>query len=140
MTRQFIGNNKWETENTLINILKTDCAVKVSENFFLGSQNGLTASANLDLILLTNGANYYQVSGTDTIQLINNLELTGGTVIRLLLPAGIRISNAGGENNEYKGIYLAGNTDYITSTKVMLSLIYDSTDACFYELSRVEYA
>ena len=65
------------------------------------------------------------------------MEITGGTVIRLLLPSTVAVDHAVASNGTYKTIKLAGGANYAGGKKVIFSLIYDSVDACWYECGRV---
>lgn len=140
LKKYFKADVFWEYVLSSIPIIRTNCAVAVADNILLGSQNGFTSAAEVDLILLVNAANYYRVDGSTTIQKISAVDITGGTEIRLLLPAAVTVNNNVANNGDYKGIKLASAANYTSSKLHMLRLIYDSVDDCWYECGRTEYS
>ena len=100
----------------------------------LGAQGAAVASAN-NLTLGADG-NYFQITGATQINLLVSTNWTGGSEVTLKFNSTPTVKHNQGVSGVNKPILLAGAADFVATANDTLSLIYDSTDAVWYETSR----
>lgn len=101
---------------------------------FQQAQGAAVASAN-NLVLGSDG-NYFQISGTTQINLIDNTNWQGGARVTLKFQGIVTVKDNQAASGNNKPIMLAGGVDLVTAANVVLDLIYDSTDAAWFEVAR----
>jgi hypothetical protein len=99
------------------------------------AQGATVASAN-NLALGADG-NRFQISGTTQINLIDNTNWQGGSIVTLHFQGSVTVKHNQGASGNNKPIKLAGSVDFAAAVSNQLTLQYDSTDSIWYEIARV---
>lgn len=99
-----------------------------------GKQGAAIASAN-NLTLGTDG-NYFQITGAVQINLLDSTGLLGGEVFTLKFNGAPTVKNNQAASGAFKPFKLAGAADFVATASDTLTVRYDVTDACFYEMAR----
>lgn len=98
------------------------------------AQGASVPSAN-NLTLGADG-NYFQITGTTQVNLLDNTNWQGGSVVTLKFNGIVLVKNNQAASGNFKPIVLNGGVDLTTAAGNTLTLRYDSTDATWYEMSR----
>jgi len=99
-----------------------------------GKQGVALASAN-NLTPGTDG-NYFQITGAVQINLLESTGLLGGEVFTFKFNGAPTVKHNQAPSGAFKPYKLAGAVDFVATASDTLTLRYDLTDACFYEISR----
>ena len=99
-----------------------------------GAQGTAVTAANN--MTLGNLGNYFQISGATQINLLVSTDWQGGSVVILKFNSNPVVKHAQTVSGVNKPIMLAGAVDFATSANDTLTLVYDSTDAVWYETAR----
>ncbi len=97
-------------------------------------QGAAVASAN-NLTVGTDG-NYFQITGSTQINLIDSSGWQGGSRIEMKFNSNPLVKHNQAASGNFKPIMLNGGVDFATAANNTLTLVYDSTDAKWYELAR----
>ncbi len=115
----------------------TDGLVKVSGRLS-GAQGASIPSANS--LTIGSDGNYFQISGTTTINCINNTGWVGGSVVMLHFKGALTLTHNynGGDCSGYGASFKPiKNSNQNVTQDTVFTLVYDATDAYWYEVSRV---
>ena len=98
-----------------------------------GQGAGVTSANNLTL-----GAdgNYFQINGSTQINRITSTGWQGGSRVTLKFNGNPTIKDNFGSSGADATIILVGSADFTVTAPATLVLVYDATDACWYEISR----
>jgi hypothetical protein len=132
----YIANKAATTDATLLRRLIVKVAGQIIANatrFQEAQGAALTAANNLTL---GSDGNYFQVDGATQINLILNTNWQGGSVVTLKFNSTPTVKHNQAASGNFKPILLAGAADLVASANDTLTLRYDSTDSCWYEMSR----
>lgn len=100
----------------------------------IGVQGSNIASAT-DIVIPADGT-YFQITGTTAIDHIASTNVQGGTQVTLKFNSNPVVRNNQAASGVNKPIILNGAVNFSTAANNTLSLVYDSTDAVWYETSR----
>jgi hypothetical protein len=103
-------------------------------NHAFNIQGAAIAAAN-NLTLGTDG-DYFQITGATQINLIVATNWLGGNVVRLKFNSTPTVKHNQAVSGVNKPIILNGAVDFVAAASNILSLVYDSTDTVWYEVSR----
>jgi len=98
-------------------------------------RQGAVVTAANDLTLGTDG-NYFQVDGATQINLLDNTDWIGGSIVILKFNSTPTVKHNQAASGDFKPIKLAGAADFVASADDILVLVYDATDTAWYQLSR----
>lgn len=98
------------------------------------AQGAAVAAAN-NLALGTDG-NYFQISGATQINLLSASGWLGGAQVTLKFASTPTVKHNQVVSGVNKPILLAGAVDFVASANDTLTLVYDGTDAAWYEVAR----
>lgn len=97
-------------------------------------QGADVATAN-NVTLGTDG-NYFRLTGSTQVNLLDSTGWQGGSLLTLFLVAGTTVKHNQAASAAFKPIYLSGAVDFVAAAKARLTLRYDSTDSTWYEVGR----
>lgn len=92
------------------------------------------ASAN-NLAVGTDG-NRFQITGTTQINLLDNTNWTGGSIVRLHFQGAVTVAHNQAASGNFKPIMLAGAANFSATADDQLSVQYDTTASKWYEIGR----
>lgn len=101
-----------------------------------GRQGSDVASATAIAPSSTDGADYFQVTGTTQIDRVDNTGWQGGSVITLKFDSNPVVRNNQAASGTERPVILSGAANFSSSASDTLTLRYDSADAVWYEQSR----
>jgi hypothetical protein len=116
--RQIAGAGPWNYQGVRVN----------------HAQGATVASAN-NLVLGVDG-NRFQISGTTQIDLIDNTNFQGGSVVTLHFQGNVTVKHNQAASGNNKPIMLSAAGDFSGTANDQLTLQYDSTDSKWYEIAR----
>lgn len=92
------------------------------------SQAKGTDVASAGSLTLGNGGNYFEISGTTTINFISDIGWKDGSVVTLYFQGSLNLTNNDGSGvSPQKPMFLAGSEDATTAAGSAFSFIYDSS-------------
>jgi hypothetical protein len=97
----------------------------IAGNRFLTSKGTNVASTNN--MTLYNDGNYFNITGANTINLINSVGWTSGSEITLYSATAPTIAHNQTASGDYKTILLSDSSDYLLETDAIITLVYDGT-------------
>jgi len=101
----------------------------------LQERQGANVAAANNLTVGTDG-NYFQITGATQINLIDSSSWQGGSRIEMKFNSNPLVKHNQAASGNFKPIMLNGGVDFATAANNTLTLVYDSTDAKWYELAR----
>ena len=109
-------------------------AATVSAGRLQRKQGASVASAN-NLTVGTDG-DYFQITGATQINLLDSTSFQGGADITVKFNGAPLVKHNQAVSGAFKPIMLNGGVDFATAASNTLTLVYDSTDAKWYETGR----
>jgi hypothetical protein len=96
---------------------------------------GLAVASANDLVLNAD-ADYFQITGATQINRLDNGLWPGGRRVTLKFNGAPTVKHAQAAGGSFVPIMLAGAADFVAAANSTLTLVYDSTDLKWYEVSR----
>lgn len=132
LANETTGTNLWNIDGSslrqemLINLI-------MSKRFSAG-QGADVASANT--LTLGGDGNYFRITGNTQINLITNTNWQGGSQITLFFVSTPTVKHNQAPSGVNRAIVLNAAVDFVAAASNTLTLVYDSTNLAWYEVSR----
>lgn len=101
----------------------------------LQDAQGASVAATNTMTLGTDG-NYFQITGATQINTLSNVSWQGGAVVTMKFNSNPVVKHNQAPSGVQVPIILNGAVDFSTAASNTLTLRYDSTDSCWYEIGR----
>lgn len=104
-------------------------------NYRLQKKQGAAVASANNLTLGSDG-NRFQITGTTQINLIDNTDWQGGSIVTLHFQGAVTVTHNTAASGNNKPIMLSGAANFSATANDQLTLQYDSTDSKWYEIAR----